>query len=967
MLRRITLIALLAQLVLGVAPAQARGPQEPGAVRIAGAAPAPLTGARVLGPVPPDQPLSLVIGLTPRQPDLLNAYLRRGAGQQRLPALTPDGFGRLFGLSAAEQDALTAYLSSFGLRVVRAYPDHLLLDVAGTAGQVSAAFGVALVRYQGRDGRTHDTNTAAPRLPASLAGLVSTVVGLRDDAAPYRPLLRPRSTVTQLPLPGCQAMRLRSRGAVNCRAGSAGVSPVPAQSGSAGVSPVPALTLGRASSAAGVPRSQKRLSHRRNDDFAQTLPWSRARVTSVARDAPSAADVPAPPPSLLTPTNIRSAYDITPVYTGTIAAASGQTATVPITGTGQTVALFELAPYNPADIAAYDGAFGLTSTMPTSIPVDGGATDAFGYIGQLEASLDIELAQAVAPGARLLVYNGPASPTGTNLAPVDDVYARIVNDDQAQMLSTSWGQCEASQQADQPPDLTLVHTLLAQAVAEGMTVLAATGDQGAYDCTTPSGEVDRSAPAVDYPASDPLALAVGGTTLQLARDGSVAAETGWANSGGGLSLVFTRPDWQVGPGVANSLSNGQRQVPDVAMDAGQSYAILENGGWIGVGGTSAGPPIWSGLLALANEARYASAQSSGASASQSCGMSSGLGDIHPELYALGGTTAYRDITTGPDNGLAATGRGWDYVTGWGAPDASVLLHDLVVAPALSAPSPCPSPTPLITPTSTPSPTGATTIGVPSASTTSIAPPATTTSTPTSTPPLPTSTATATPTSSPTATAMTTATATTTPTATPTATTTSTSTAMRTAAATTSTSLPTTSTSLPTTTSSPTASTGSVPTGTATGAPTLTATAGCGSVASHASPTPIQLPVTRHRTGKPMGPGHPHGRRDVGHTSSGLPRLMVGVFTWWTPGRDELVVRARAHWIPHGRITLSLTIDGRELPRVALRVSVHGLARYVFPVHLSRRGRHYRYSIVLRARAITSHGCAYRIARLTVVG
>jgi len=88
--------------------------------------------------------------------------------------------------------------------------------------------------------------------------------------------------------------------------------------------------------------------------------------------------------------------------------------------------------------------------------------------------------------------------------------------------------------------------------------------------------------------------------------------------------------------------------------------------------------------------------------------------------------------------------------------------------------------------------------------------------------------------------------------------------------------------------------------------------------------------------------------------------------WWAPDRDELAVRARAHWLPHGQVSLSLTIDGHELQRVVLRANVHGLTRYVFLVRLSRRGRHHRYSIVLRARGVTSHWCADAVARLLVV-
>lgn len=921
--RRILLIALLASAILSVVPAPVRGARPP-AARTVGATPAPLVGTDVLGPAPPDQPLSLVIFLTPRQPDLLDAYLRRGAGRRRRAALTPDGFGRLFGLSDADQSALIAYLSSFGLRVVRTYPDRLLLDVAGTVGQADAAFGVAMVRYKGHDGLTHDANTAAPRLPAPLAGLVNTIVGLRDDAAPYRPLLRSGATVRQ------QAPR--------------GHKPM--------VEPV---------------RPIKERVH---------PPTSDTPGASLARGVSLVASVPTPPPGLLTPGNIQSAYDITPIYTGTITSTSGQTSTMSITGTGQTIALFELAPYDPADIIAYDDAFSLTSTMPTSIPVDGGATDSFGFSGQLEASLDIELAQAVAPGARLLVYNGPASPTGTNQTTVDDVYARIVNDDQAQVLSTSWGQCEAAQQADTPPDLTLVHTLLAQAVAEGMTVLAASGDQGAYDCTTPTGEVDRSAHGVDYPASDPLALAVGGTVLQLAHDGSVAAEPGWANSGGGLSGVFARPDWQAGPGVANSLSNGHRQLPDVAMDAGQSYAILENGSWTAVGGTSAGPPIWSGLLGLVNETRAGNPPGQGTQAAESCAAASGLGDIHSELYGLGGTTAYHDTTTGPTNGFSAPGPGWDYVTGWGTPDANILLHDLLAAPALAPPAPCSSPTPSASATPSPSltsvptsmssptvgvpsatavPTPSPTVGVPSASATNTVPPLVATPTAISTVSA-SPTTTATPTNTPMVTP------TTSPTNTPIATTTGTPT---TTALDTRTSMPTP-VAAATSTNSPTMA--SVPTATTIGKPATCTTADYRSASSHTPRTPVQASGARCRSVKPRGPGRPHGRRGLGHAGHGLPRLTVALFTWSLRGRDEFAVRVRAHWLPHEWVSLSLTVDGRASRRVAVRANVHGLARYVFPIHLARRGRRHRYdTIVLRARGSTNHGYAYKVARLTLPG
>jgi len=430
-----------------------------------------------------------------------------------------------------------------------------------------------------------------------------------------------------------------------------------------------------------------------------------------------------PPPNLLTPSRIRAAYNVTPVYSPTITGAGGSPVTPAITGAGQTVALFELSPYDSADIAAYDAAFGLNAPPPIGVAVDGGATDAFGSVGANEAALDIELTRALAPGARILVYNGPGSPTSNDNTGVDDTYARIINDNQARILSTSWGQCEPDQQADQPPDLALLHNLFAQAVAEGMTVLAASGDAGANDCSD-----GRPNPSVDYPASDPSVVGVGGTTLTFDATGQARGEQSWPGSGGGVSSVFSRPSWQVGAGVSNTVSNGQRQVPDVAINAGAGYAVRVAGGWTTVNGTSAGPPLWAGLLALANETRYRVAEASAGLPAGGCGQPLGFGNLLPDLYALGPTTAFRDITSGPSNGVSAPGQGWDYVTGWGSPDAAALVSQLALRHPIhcAMANPTPSPTP-------PVPTTANTL----------TPPATSASVPPSSP-IPTATDTPTP-------------------------------------------------------------------------------------------------------------------------------------------------------------------------------------------------------------------------------
>src|SRR5256714_375775 len=141
--------------------------------------------ARVLGPLPAGRPLRLIVGLSVRHPADLAAFLHaRRAWPLSRPTLTPAQFAARFSPTPAEEEAVAAYLRAHGLHIVRTYPDRLLLDVAGTARQVEAAFGVSLVSYRDRHGDIRYANATPPRLPVPVAGLVGTVVGLRDDGTP---------------------------------------------------------------------------------------------------------------------------------------------------------------------------------------------------------------------------------------------------------------------------------------------------------------------------------------------------------------------------------------------------------------------------------------------------------------------------------------------------------------------------------------------------------------------------------------------------------------------------------------------------------------------------------------------------------------------------------------------------------------------------------------------------------------
>jgi subtilase family serine protease len=220
-------------------------------------------------------------------------------------------------------------------------------------------------------------------------------------------------------------------------------------------------------------------------------------------------------------------------------------------------------------------------------------------------------------------------------------------------------------------EVATMSSALEYAAARRVTVAAGSGDEGVLGngSSTPVKEVI-------LPSSDPLALEVGGTSLTASPvTGAYISETTWntpsSGSGGGFSHLFARPAYQDGvPGIGAT-----RGVPDVAADAegstGMALAFSAPGGsyeLIGAGGTSAGAPFWAGLIALAD---------------QEAGHP--LGFVNPAIYRIARGPLYRkafhDITTGNNtvalNGVTITGYqtrpGWDPVTGWGTPDAQVLI------------------------------------------------------------------------------------------------------------------------------------------------------------------------------------------------------------------------------------------------------------------------------------------------------
>jgi kumamolisin len=375
-----------------------------------------------------------------------------------------------------------------------------------------------------------------------------------------------------------------------------------------------------------------------------------------------------------TPAQIASAYNLNSFYNAGFK------------GDGQTVALFELDDYSSGDISNYTSCLGGKQVPINRISVDGGANGT--GAGAIEVELDMELILSAAPHlAALNVYEGPKPGVLTD-AQYLDVWSRIITDDSASVISTSWGACETYASAD----IATENSLFMIAAAQGQTIFAASGDSGTNDCQTPlsSGQAKL---AVDDPASQPYVTGVGGTSLTLnnnAYSSEVVWNNGYASSsglvfagGGGVSSTWPLPAWQQGPGV-NSSSSG-REVPDVSLDADPNtgYAVYctvsaacGSGGWFPLGGTSAAAPMWAAFMALTNEKTL-----------HDGGFN--IGFINPYLYQIdqnaGGTSYindFHDITTGNNDGMNDGGTtypataNYDMASGLGSYNAWNLANDL---------------------------------------------------------------------------------------------------------------------------------------------------------------------------------------------------------------------------------------------------------------------------------------------------
>jgi kumamolisin len=328
------------------------------------------------------------------------------------------------------------------------------------------------------------------------------------------------------------------------------------------------------------------------------------------------------------------------------------------TGAGQCIAVIELGGgYKTADLNSFFGGLGISVPKVTAVAVDGGANsptgDSSGPDGEVE--LDIEVAGAIAPGAQIAAYFAPNTDQGFIDAVTTAVHDATLK---PSIISISWGGPENSW-TQQSRDA--LNSVCEDASTMGVTVLAASGDNGSSD-----GSTDGTA-NVDFPAASPYVVGCGGTKLTLSGS-AIGSEQVWNElsadegaTGGGVSEVFAAPSYQASAKVPKA-PNGfvGRGVPDVAGDADPEtgYNVVVDGEKSVIGGTSAVAPLWAGLLALINQS-----------------LGTNVGYVNPLLYSAKAQKGFHDITVGT-NGNYSAGTGWDACTGLGSPDGAALLTAL---------------------------------------------------------------------------------------------------------------------------------------------------------------------------------------------------------------------------------------------------------------------------------------------------
>jgi subtilase family serine protease len=404
----------------------------------------------------------------------------------------------------------------------------------------------------------------------------------------------------------------------------------------------------------------------------------RAQAPPTTADCQSAFGI-----SCYSPTQLQTAYDLKPLY------AKG------LNGKGKTIVIVDSfgSPTIAQDLHQFDSDFGLPDPPSLKViqpagavpPFDGSNDDMTGWA--FETTLDVEYAHAVAPGANILLVETPVAETEgvTGFPEIVKAENYVINHNLGDVITQSFGATEET--FPSKGAIFGLRSAFQNALLHGVTVLGSSGDTGSTDYKL--NLVDLYDHQVNsWPSSDPLVTSVGGTQLHLDAAGNrLAPDNVWndiavgidAAGGGGPSHVFPRPVFQLGTRTGSGFA---RATPDISLSAAVDGGVLVyltfpglDPGYYVVGGTSEASPLFSGVVAIADQI-----------------AGHRLGWINPRLYAIG-TNANKglvDVTIGNNTftlldddgnpvftvpGFQAVG-GYDMASGLGTVDALRFTHAL---------------------------------------------------------------------------------------------------------------------------------------------------------------------------------------------------------------------------------------------------------------------------------------------------
>jgi subtilase family serine protease len=612
--------------------------------------------------------MTVEVALAPQNQAGLNSALQaiytEGSSQYH-QFLSAGQFDARYAPSAAERGAVASYLASKGLTVASTN-SPFLLSVTGSSAKITAAFHTSLSNYVDPRGIRYFQNSRTLQVPTSIVSDIQGVVGLTNTVREHSGVVKP--------LTGKAAAS--SSAAASCQTGY-------------------------------VTKAELFALVNKGTNF----PYGYGG---------------GPGCSGLTPSQTNSIY--------------GAPAASPATqGSHVNAAVFELSAYLPSDISTWAKTFygpGYTPRL-SDVNVDGGPLNpicpagdscppAFeSYAGDIEVVADIENTLAVAKDSHVIVYNAPNDNTGQTVL---DEYTAIANQDRADTVSSSWGNCEHDVTTS---FVQAENTVFEQMALQGQSMFAASGDTGAFGCIRGDGTT-----VVDPgdPESQPWVTGVGGTSLESDNPGTnpnpgppvKGRETVWnvrnlcstaapapsndnqggffwcaatGAAGGASSQYWGRPFYQQGPGVNNpyvTYGNGTtnctlaatgtpcRQVPDISADADPYTGYAEyctgsaatvnsvcatigtGGGWFQIGGTSLSSPLWAAVTA--DRDSYQGHRT---------------GNINPLLYwwlITNPSKYFTDITgqghlqqAATNNGLFPTTPGYDEATGIGTPKFAAVI------------------------------------------------------------------------------------------------------------------------------------------------------------------------------------------------------------------------------------------------------------------------------------------------------